>query len=99
MYLIVWEFLIQAQYSAEFEAIYGAAGDWAKLFAQSEGYLQTRLLRDPTDATRYVTLDVWTSRNGHEKFRREHSREYEALDRACERLTVKEIKLGEFEGG
>lgn len=99
MYLVVWEFTVAAENAAYFEAVYGPRGDWAKLFAGSEGYLQTQLLRDSGNSQRYVTLDFWTSRQAQETFRRQHDAEYQALDARCERLTDKETKLGEFEGG
>jgi len=96
MYVIVWEFIIRAECANEFEAIYGPQGDWARLFAKTEGYRQTQLLRDTNHPLRYVTLDFWTSREAHDRFRREHEQEYMALDERCERLTVKENKVGEF---
>jgi heme-degrading monooxygenase HmoA len=96
MYAIVWEFIIRAERAGEFEAIYGPQGDWAHLVAKTEGYRQTQLLRDTNHPLRYVTLDFWTSREAHDRFRREHEQEYMALDERCERLTVKENKVGEF---
>jgi len=96
MYVIVWEFIIRAECANEFEAIYGPQGDWARLFAKTEGYRQTQLLRDTNHPRRYVTLDFWSSREAHDRFRREHEQEYMALDERCERLTVKENKVGEF---
>ena len=97
MYLVVWEFTVAAENAAHFEAVYGPRGDWAKLFAGSEGYLQTQLLRDSGNSQRYVTLDFWASRQAHENFRRQHAPEYEVLDACCERLTAREAKLGDFE--
>ena len=96
MYVILWEFIIRAECAKEFEAIYGPQGDWAALFAKAQGYKETQLLRDINNPVRYVTLDFWTSREAHERFRREHEQEYMALDERCERLTVKEQNLGEF---
>ncbi len=99
MYVIVWEFIIAAENAAEFEAVYGPDGKWAKLFAASEAYVQTRLSHDTADPSRYFTMDFWDSRQAHEQFRCEHAREYEALDQACERLTLQETRLGEFDSG
>ena len=96
MYVIVWEFTIRAEGANEFEAIYGPQGEWAVLFAKGEGYRETKLLRDISNPSRYVTLDFWTSREAYERFRRAHEGDYIALDQRCERLTVKEHKLGEF---
>lgn len=82
---------------AQFEAAYGPQGDWAQLFAKGEGYEETQLLRDTSNPLRYVTLDFWISREAQESFWQEHAQEYRVLDGHCERLTVKESNLGEFE--
>ncbi len=99
MYVIAWEFIIRTECVAEFEAVYGPEGEWARLFFRAEGYGETRLLRDITDCGRYVTLDYWKSREAYDHFRTTHAGEYKALDKRCERLTVKEQKLGEFLSG
>ena len=96
MYLVVWEFIIRAECAAEFEAVYGSQGEWARLFARAEGYRDTRLLRDVSDPLRYVTLDYWVSQEAHDRFRKAHEPEYRNLDQRCERLTAKETRLGEF---
>lgn len=97
MYVIAWKFIIRADCVAEFEAIYGPQGEWVRLFAKGDGYGETQLLRDTSDPLCYVTLDFWKSRDAHERFRGRHGFEYNALDQRCERLTLKENKLGEFE--
>ncbi|HLK31707.1 MAG TPA: antibiotic biosynthesis monooxygenase family protein, partial [Terriglobales bacterium] len=94
MYIIVWEFLVRAECAAEFEEVYGPQGQWASLFAQGEGYRGTRLLRDTADPLRYVTFDLWSSRQALDSFRRQHQQEYQALDARCERLTSSEKRLG-----
>ncbi len=97
MYIIAWEFIIRTECFAQFEAVYGPGGDWARLFSQADGYRETRLLRDITYPGRYVTLDYWQSRTAHDQFRATHAAEYKALDARCKRLTVRETKLGEFQ--
>ena len=99
MFIMVWEFIVRAEHRDEFESVYGSDGEWARLFAESEGYRQTQLLRDLSDPLRYVTLDIWASREAHDSFRQAHAKEYKALDIRCERLTEQENKLGEFESG
>jgi heme-degrading monooxygenase HmoA len=97
MFVVVWEFIIRAECAAEFEAVYSSTGEWARLFARAEGYLNTRLLREVSDPLRYVTLDYWVSQEAHEEFRKAHEQDYRNLDQHCDRLTVKETKLGEFD--
>ena len=99
MYLIVWEFIIRKECVSEFEAVYGPGGEWACLFARAEGYVETQLLRDTTNALRYVTLDFWKSREANEKFKQAQQKKYKELDERCQKLTVKETKLGEFDDG
>ena len=96
MYIILWEFIIRAECAGEFEAIYGPQGEWAALFAKGEGYRETKLLRDVSNPSRYITLDFWASREAYERFRRAHELDYTALDQRCELLTLGEHKLGEF---
>ena len=96
-HLIVWEFRPRPGMEREFEIAYGPGGEWAALFAKSEGHLGTELFRDPLDPSRYLTLDRWVSRKAFETFRRLHSQEYEALDRRFEELTSHEAALGSFE--
>ena len=97
MLSILWEFRVRPERAAEFERAYGPRGNWATLFAKSEGFFGTSLLRDPIASNRYVTLDRWTSRAAHAAMRERHAAEYETLDRAFEALTESEIALGTFE--
>jgi len=59
---IVWEYEVRAEHAAAFEALYGADGDWARLFRRAEGYVETRLYRDTARPTLYLTIDRWRSR-------------------------------------
>jgi heme-degrading monooxygenase HmoA len=96
-YIIAWEFRPKRGAKELFERAYGPHGLWARLFAQGEGFIATELNRDLNDATRYLTLDLWVSREAYERFRAEHSGEYEAIDAQCEALTEQEKELGRFE--
>src|SRR5438477_7301308 len=87
MYLIVWKFRPHRDRLAEFEAAYGPAGAWAKLFAESSGYAGTELLRLAAPEPEYLTIDRWNSHADFERFKAEHAAAYAALDRECETLT------------
>jgi heme-degrading monooxygenase HmoA len=93
-YVIVWEFWIRPEVEAEFIEQYGPEGVWARLFQQAEGYIRTELLRDVTDKRRFLTLDYWQSEEEFDRFRRQHSAEYERLDKELEGLTQQEQPLG-----
>ena len=96
-YLIIWEFRVRTGMEARFEKAYGPEGDWAHFFAQGEGYVRTELNHDLKDSQRYVTLDFWVSREAYENFRQQHASQYAALDQEFEKMTEKELEIGQFE--
>lgn len=96
-YLIVWEFRPKAGLESRFEEAYGPNGIWAQFFRQGEGYCGTELVRDTNETGRYLTIDVWASREAYEKFRHTNLEEYNQLDRQCGEMTQAELKLGMFE--
>ena len=96
-YTYLWEFRTSAGHRAEFERHYGAEGRWVALFRQAPGFLGTTLLRDRTDALKFVTIDRWRSAADYESFRERFASDYAALDALCEGLTVSETLLGRFE--
>lgn len=96
MYVVVWEFRARPGREREFEAAYGPAGEWARLFGGAPGYLGTELQRDLRDPGRYLTLDRWASPEAYDAFDAARGAEYEALDRRCEALTAGETRLGGF---
>jgi heme-degrading monooxygenase HmoA len=93
----VWEFVARAEHLAAFEAYYSEAGRWAALFAPCPGYRGTRLIRDLENPRRFLTLDAWDDLESYRAMRRDLSREYAALDQACEAFTERERCIGEFE--
>jgi len=97
VFVIVWSFQPRPERVSEFEAAYGADGVWARLFRKSPDYLGTELLRGNEEQEGYLTIDRWQSRAAFETFRTEHATEYQAVDRACESLTLEEQLRGEFD--
>lgn len=96
-FIAVWEFIVEPASRAEFIGHYGPDGSWARLFRRAPGYLGTELLNDRANPLRYVTVDRWASIEDWRAFRERFGQDYAALDRRCERLTVREAALGEFE--
>ena len=88
---------MRAERIAEFEEIYAATGEWAKLFQKGKGYLGTELLVDERHSHRYITMDWWRSSRDYESFLAEWKNEYERLDVQCEGLTERETLLGKWE--
>jgi quinol monooxygenase YgiN len=97
MWKIIWEFRVTPEHREEFERLYDAEGDWAKLFARSTDFHGTTLLRDPAIPGRYLTIDMWSSTEAFDRFKNSFAAEYKALDNSCESLTEYELKIGSFE--
>jgi len=95
-YVYVWAFLIVPGSRAEFLRAYGPGGAWEALFQRADGFVGTLLLQDQADPNRYLTIDRWRSAAAHAAFRTRFAADYEALDRACERLSTQEQSLGEY---
>jgi heme-degrading monooxygenase HmoA len=94
---IVWEFRVRAGMEREFERRYSSTGDWARLFASSQGYEGTTLTQDVRDRRRYLVIDAWRDAGSFAAFKQAHAAAYAALDTDCERLTDAEIHVGTFE--
>ncbi len=92
----LWEFIVKPGRLEEFQRQYGPGGPWVALFRRAPGYIDTLLLRDRTDAQRFITIDRWKNADAHRAFRSLFSREYAELDARCEHLTARETSLGEF---
>ncbi len=96
MFVVIWQFEIEEDKVAEFEAAYGPQGAWARLFGSSDKYLGTELLRDAYVPGGYLTIDRWASEDDFRAFRRDHDQAYETLDRACDALTARETRIGAY---
>ncbi len=94
---IVWEFRVSADKRPDFERHYAADGTWAKFFKGDEAYKGTQLLHDTSDASRYITIDLWDDEESYGSFRTMHHKEYAALDQDMESLTESEKRLGVFQ--
>ena len=97
MIRLVWVFRVRKGMEAEFERRYSSAGSWARLFAKSEGYEGTTLVRDTRVSGRYLVTDTWRDAESLAAFKKAHGAEYDALDKECQALTEEEIDLGTFE--
>ncbi len=94
MYEIFWEYEVRPEQVAAFERLYGADGEWARLFRQADGCVETLLFRDTDRPTRYLTVDRWQSRAAFDAFVEATSSAYAALDRQGDALTVRERRVG-----
>src|SRR5215813_3874825 len=97
MFVVLWEFEVKPGDEAGFERVYGADGDWVRLFQNDVNYQSTRLLRDVSRDGIYLTIDMWRSRETYERFREAAAKRYAEIDAECEGLTTSERHLGSFE--
>jgi heme-degrading monooxygenase HmoA len=54
------------------------------------------LLKDAYVPGGYVTIDRWASEEAFRAFRKDNDSAYEALDRACDELTSREMRIGAY---
>jgi heme-degrading monooxygenase HmoA len=95
MIAIVWRYEVLESSRTAFEGTYGPTGEWAQLFARSDAFRGTELLRAEDGS--YLTLDVWRSQADFDAFMADHREEYESLDRSAEGWTSCEHRLGAYE--
>jgi len=95
-FIVVWEFRVRPGKGRYFEKIYGPDGVWGEFFRRGKGYIRTELIRDLKMPRRYLTVDVWTSREACLRFKRKNRIEYQAIDERGGALTEDEVKIGEF---
>lgn len=93
-FAILWSYRVADEHREAFERAYGPAGDWARLFGTSEGYIRTDMMIGDED--RYLTIDYWRSEEDFHAFQARSGADYMALDVRCEALTVSEERIGQF---
>lgn len=97
MFVILWEFDVKSECEKEFTRVYSPSGAWAWLFATHAKFRETRLLRNVAEPLRFVTMDVWESREDYEHFLHSSAAAYRALDAQCAGLTTRERHLSSFD--
>jgi quinol monooxygenase YgiN len=95
-FAVIWEFRVRRGKRREFEAAYGPDGPWVKLFRRDREYIRTDLVRDRATPRRYLTIDVWSSRQAYLRFKKRNRDDYDAIDRGCVSLTESEVQIGEL---
>ena len=93
VFVRIWQYEVTAGREAEFEQVYGADGDWARLFALSDGYVGTELFSLVGQPRRYLTVDRFASVAAWQEFLAEHGTAYTALDQMTEGMTFAESEL------
>jgi hypothetical protein len=91
MFSIPFAYTVVPERRAEFEAVYGPDGQWARFFRSDPDYVETTLER--IGDGEYVVTDRWRSRAHYERFLERNAARYEALSRANARLYASERRL------
>lgn len=89
----LWEYDVRPGRVGAFVAAYGPSGDWARLFAGTEGYLGTELFCSTSTATRFVTVDRWSSAEKWAAFLGRARAAYDELDDQLGPLTLAQREL------
>lgn len=95
-FVYMWQYVIKSSCREAFLAAYNADGAWTELFSRDPAYFGTILIQDTENQDRYVTIDFWRSAADRDAFRERFRDEFDALDAACESLTLEERCLGDF---
>ena len=66
-------------------------------FCGSEGYIRSELVRDREKPLRYVTIDIWRSREHYQQFKKKNRDQYQVMDKECKNLATSEKLIGEFQ--
>lgn len=94
-FVYIWQYVVNT-HRREFLEAYGAGGEWVRLFSKDPEHIETVLLRDADDDSRFVTVDYWTSREARDAFRDKYGDEFRELDGRCEEFTSREEFVGDF---
>lgn len=94
---VIWEFAVGEAEREAFERTYAAGGPWARLFAEADGFLETRLLRSKESPGVYQTIDRWASRDAYAEFKRAFAGRYDDLDDDVGNLSRRETYIGLFD--
>jgi hypothetical protein len=92
----VWEFDVKPERRGEFEAIYGAAGEWTALARRSRSYLGSTFLVDQNEPGRYLLTEYWSEMLVYEKHLEDLTDEVASLNARRDALVRGIRPLGVF---
>ena len=96
MIAIMWQFEVKAGKEKEFEALYGADGDWTNLNRPTRSYLGTSFLRDQARLSRYMVIEYWSEMLVYEQHRAFRSDAIASLEQRSQALVDSVEPLGVF---
>src|SRR6187549_1520315 len=96
MIAIMWQFEVKAGKEKEFEALYGAHGDWTTLNRPTRSYLGTSFLRDQARPSRYMVIEYWSEMLVYEQHREFRADAVASLEERSRALIESVEPLGVF---
>ena len=96
MIAIMWQFEVKEGREDEFEALYGADGDWTTLNRPTRSYLGSSFLRDQAHPSRYVVIEYWSEMLVYEQHRAYRSDVVASLESRQQALIDSVEPLGVF---
>ena len=96
MIAIVWQFEIRPGRETEFEAFYGADGEWTAASRHSRSYLGSSFLRDQSRSSRYLVIEYWSEMLVYERHKVYRDDEIARLDARRSELVTSVEPLGVF---
>ena len=96
MIAVMWQFDIKPGKEDEFEAFYGAAGEWTAVNRHSRSYVGTSFLRDQAEASRYIVIEYWSEMVVYEEHKTYSAHELDRLAARRHELVVSFEPLGVF---
>lgn len=96
MIAIMWQFEVKEGREDEFEALYGADGDWTTLNRPTRSYLGSSFLRDQARPSRYVVIEYWSEMLVYEQHRAYRSDVADSIEQRQQELIDSVEPLGVF---
>jgi quinol monooxygenase YgiN len=96
MIAIMWQFEVKEGREDEFEALYGADGDWTTLNRPTRSYLGSSFLRDQAHPARYVVIEYWSEMLVYEQHRAYRSDVVASIEQRQQTLIDSVEPLGIF---
>ena len=92
----MWQFDVKKGREAEFEKLYGAAGDWTALNRQTRSYLGSSFLHDQNGSSRYLLIEYWSEMIVYEQHKAYRSDAITSLEEKRTALVESMTPLGIF---
>jgi len=96
MIAIVWQLEIRPGRETEFEAFYGADGEWTLASRHSRSYLGSSFPRDQARSSHYVVIEYWSEMLVYEQHKAYHEDQLQHLTAKRQELVVSVEPMGVF---